>query len=141
MNNLRNRSSVLFVAAAIFFSLVSLANAQNRNDRDIRDAVRSLNSRLDDFEQTARFQMQSSSQNSSDVSDLMAEIRNLRDRVRDFQQNYDRKRENRDDINRIVDSARSINAFLQRESQNRRVQDDWTAVRRQIDRLGTNYGV
>jgi len=141
MKTVRNRYLVLFVVFTVLFGLTGLTTAQNRSDRDIRDAMRSLNSKLDDFEQNARYQMQSSSASSSDVSDLMDAVRNVRDRTREFQANYDRRRENRDDVNRIVDAARSIDEFLRRNPQNRRVEDDWAAVRRQIERLGANYGV
>ncbi len=125
----------------MLLGLAGMADAQRRNDREIRDALRSLSSKIDDFEQNARYQMQSSSVNNGLISELSDDVRALRDRVREFQDNYDRRRENRDDVNQIVDAARRVNAFLRSNPQNRRVEDDWTAVRRQIDRLGANYGV
>lgn len=121
--------------------LVGLADAQRRNDRDIRDAVRSLNSKIEDFEANLRYQMQSSSVNSSKISYVSDDIRSLRDSVRRFEENLDRKRENREDVNRIIVAARRIDQFLKTERQNRRVEDDWTGARRQIDRLGANYGI
>jgi hypothetical protein len=136
-----NKISLLLVVGTMLLGVVGLANAQHRNDRDIRDSIRSLNSKLDDFEQDARYQMQSSSANNTEISDLMADVRTVRDRVRIFQENYDRRRENRDDVNQIVDAARHVDEFLQSNPQNRRVQDDWVSVRRQIDRLGANYGI
>lgn len=129
------------MAITLVFGLASFADAQRRSDRDIRDAVRSLNSKIEDFETNLRFQMQSSSANTGDIAGASDEIRALRDSVRRFQDNYDRRRENRDDVNEIVDAARRVDQFLQLNPQNRRVQDDWTGVRRQIDRLGMNYGV
>ncbi len=134
---------VLHIAAALIlvFGVTSVVDAQKRNDRDIRDAVRSLNSKLDDFESTLRYQMRSSSAPNTQIALVTDEIRALRDNVRLFQDNYDRKRENRDDVNNIVDTARTVNNFLQANPQNMRVQDSWTAVRTQIDRLGANYGV
>jgi septal ring factor EnvC (AmiA/AmiB activator) len=76
--------------------LAGIAEAQKRNDKDIRDAVRSLDSKIDDFESNLRYQMQSSSQNNGQIADAGDEIRDLRDSVQHFQDNYDRKRENRD---------------------------------------------
>lgn len=131
------------MAVAMLFGVAALANAQTqrRNDRDIRDALRSLNSKLDDFEQDARYQMQSSSAGNGQIAGLSDNVRGLRDSIQQFQENYDRRRENRDDVNKIVDGARQVNSFLQTNPQNRRVQDDWAAVQHQIERLGANYGV
>lgn len=141
MNKIKRTFSLSLVVVSMLFGITALANAQRRNDRDIRDALRSLNSRLDDFEQDARYQMQSSSTDRGQVNALLDGVRGVRDSVQDFQENYDRRRENRDDVNRIVDAARHVNDFLSTNPQNRRVEDDWNAVRRQIERLGSNYGI
>lgn len=125
----------------MIFGVAGVADAQRRNDRDIRDAVRSLNSKIEDFEMNLRYQMQSSSANNSHLSDVMDDIRELRDSVRRFQDNFDRRRENRDDARAIFETGRRVDEFLQRYPQNRRVEDDWAGVRKQIDRLSANYGV
>ncbi len=127
--------------AAFIFGTAGLADAQKRNDREVRDAVRSLNSKLDDFEYNLRDQMRSSSANNGRVSDISDEIRDMRDNVLHFQDNFDRKRENRDDVKPIVDSARRIDEFLRTNPQNGRVNDDWNGVRKQLDRLAANYGL
>ena len=141
MNRIRNTVSLSLVVMSMLFGIAGLADAQRRNDRDIRDSLRSLNSKIDDFEQTVRYQMQSSSSNNGDIAAISDIIRTLRDSVREFQDNYDRRRENRDDVNKIVDAARRVNEAFQANPQNRRVEDVWTGVRRQIDRLGANYGI
>jgi len=125
----------------MMIGLTGLADAQRRNDRDIRDAVRSLNSKIEDFELNLRDQLQSSSTDNGRVASVSEDIRELRDTVRRFQDNFDGRRENRDDVKDIVAAARRVDQFVLNTSQNRRVQDDWTGVRKQIDRLGTNYGV
>lgn len=139
----RVRDSVLLtlVAVTLVFSSAGLAAAQKRNDRDIRDAVRSLDSKIEDYEANLRYQMQSTSSANTQLSRATDDIRVLRDSIRDFQDNYDRRRDNRDDVNKIVDSAKRIDDFLQTNPQNRRVMDDWGGVRKQIDRLASNYGV
>jgi len=141
MNRIKNTFSLSLLVVSMIAGMAGLADAQRRNDRDIRDAVRSLNSKIEDFETNLRYQMQSSSQNNGQMSYVSDDIRALRDSVRQFQDNYDRRRENRDDVNNIVDAARRVDEFLQTNSQNRRVEDDWTGVRKQIERLGANYGV
>lgn len=121
--------------------LVGAASAQKRNDKDIRDAVRSLNSKIDDFEYNLRYQMQSSSSANTDISAVSDDIRGLRDSVRLFQDSYDKRRENRDDVSKIVNSARRVDTFMLTNPQNRRVQDEWDGVKAQIDRLSVNYGL
>lgn len=126
---------------SLVLGLSGLAVAQKRDDRDIRDAVRSLNSKIEDFETNLRYQMQSSSANSGQLSDVSADIRSLRNSIQQFQDLYDRKRENRDDVSAIVGAARRIDEFVRSSRQNQRVEDDWAGVRKQIDRLGANYGL
>ena len=141
MNRFRNSMTAFTMIAAFIFGTAGLADAQKRNDREVRDAVRSLNSKLDDFEYNLRDQMRSSSANNGQVTDISDELRDMRDNVLHFQDNFDRKRENRDDVKPIVDSARRINEFLRTNPQNRRVNDDWNGVRKQLDRLAANYGL
>jgi hypothetical protein len=140
------RETKKFVAAMAFLvafvlGTAGIADAQRRDEREIRDAVRALASKLDDFESNLRYQMQSSSANTRNLSDAQGRIRGVRDAIRRFQENFDRKRENRDDVTAIAAAARQIEDFLESYPQNRRVEDDWRAARAQIDRLGSNYGV
>jgi len=141
MNRYRQAATSIALIAAFVFSGVLSVAAQRQNTREVRDAIRSLNSKLEDFEYNIRFQMQSSSASSERVSDVTDDVRIVRESVRNFEDNLDRKRENRDDVNRIIDAAKRIDQFLKEYPQNRRVEDDWQGVRSQIDRLGANYGV
>lgn len=141
MKKLTNTVVYIALFSAIILGFATTADAQKRNDRDIRDAMRSLNSKLDDFEYNLRSQMQSSSSSRDELADMEDDIRGLRDAVYDFQENYDRRRENRDDVNKIVQAAQTINSSVQNAQLNRRVEDDWKGVRAQIDRLSANYGV
>ncbi|CAN5320067.1 hypothetical protein BH10ACI2_BH10ACI2_07450 [soil metagenome] len=141
MKRIKKTFTYSMVFVSIVFGMIGIADAQKRSDRDIWDAVRSLNSKIDDFETNFRYQMQSSSSNNGQLSAVADDVRSLRDSVKTFQDYYDKKRENRDDITGIVDAARRIDAFLQSSPQNRRVQDDWDGVHKQIDRLASKYGV
>ncbi len=141
MNNYRNLFTGIAMLAAFVMGTAGFAEAQKRNDKEVRDAVRSLNSKLDDFESNLHYQMQSSSVNNGRVSDITDAVRTMRDNLWHFQDNFDRKRENADDVRAIIDSARPISDFLRANPQNRGVEDDWTAIQRQLDRLAANYGV
>jgi len=141
MKTFRKMTVSTLVAVAFLLGVVGTADAQRRNDRDIRDAVRSLNSKIEDFELNLRYQMQSSSANVDQMADAQDNIRDLRDNVSRFQDNFDRRRDNRDDVTAIVEAARKIDLIVKASLASRRVTDDWAGVRKQIDRLGTNYGV
>ena len=141
MNSSRYMFLAIAVAIAFLIPLAGDMQAQRRDDRQIRDAMRALNSRLDDFEMNLRYQLRSGSVNTRDVDDVNMRIRELRDEIARFQANYDRRRENRTDVQQIVAAARRVNEFMKLSPQNRTVEDAWAGTRAQIDRLSANYGV
>lgn len=141
MRKTRNFAAAFAMIAAFVLGTAGLAEAQRRDDRDIQDAIWTINSKLDDFERNLRYQMQSSSTSSRNLSDATDRIRGVRDAMRRFRDNYDRRRENRNDVNDIVAAAQRVDNFMLSYPQNRQVEDDWKATRTQIDRLGKNYGV
>ncbi len=132
---------MVLALAAIVFAGVGSAEAQRGNERDVRDALRSVNSSIDDLDYDLREHMRSSSAASVDVGLASDNMRELRDAVESFEHNLDRRRENRDDVNRIVWAARTMGNFLSRYSTDRRIDQDWNELKEQIDRLSANYGV
>ncbi len=138
MKNARSLFASLIVLATVFTVGVS---AQNRNERDVRDALRSLTTSLDNFEYDLRYQMQSSSANSGDIQNAQDDIRDLKDDIRQFQDNFDRRRENRSDVENIVSSARNIHDMVISSGMNRRVTEGWDKVRQQIERIASNYQI
>ena len=129
------------MVVSVICGIVVGAEAQKRNDREIRDAVRSLGSKIDDFESNLRYQMQSGSAESDQLSAVSDDIRSLRDAVRTFQNNYDGHRENREDVNAIIGAAKRVDQFMQTNQQIRIIEDNWREVHGQIDRLAANYGI
>ena len=140
MSRFRNVLSVLTVIVSLLGGMAGQAEAQRRNERDIRDIVRSLNSRVDDFRYTLDFQLKSSSAGRRDSSAVMAGLQELQQKINAFQTNLDQNRENRDDVSEIIDSAKVVDQFLISNPQNRRITDDWNSVHKLIDRLAANYG-
>ena len=135
----------LFAAVAIFASIVfataGVADAQRRNERQIRDLVRSLNAQIDDFQYGLDQQMRSSSARTPDVETVHDNIRNLQTKVDDFEENLNDRRENRDDVRAIIDAAREVDIFLSQNPQSRRIEQNWQGVRTTINSLASNYGV
>ncbi len=141
MRIVKNAFSLSLVVFSLVLASASFVDAQKRNEKDVRDSLRSLSSNLDNFEYDLRYQMQSSSANSGQVSGVSDDVRNLKDDISQFQGNFDQRRENRNDVDQIINSARRIDDFVKTSGLNRRVTDDWLAVKKQIERLGNNYGV
>ena len=132
------------VIAAIGFVILILAGAvfsQRPNEREVRDIVRSLNSKIDDFRSGVTFQMRSSSAGRDEIDAITADIRAFQDSLKVFEDNLDRRRENRDDVDDLLSAAYQINSFIESSSQNRTVTSDWDAVRDLLDKLAGNYGM
>lgn len=136
-----NRLSLLSLFAFLLFGSAATADAQRRNERETRDTLRSLNSKIDDFAFALDARLRSSSVNRGSRSDAVNSIDRLREAVKTFGDNLDRKRENRTDINGIVAAAQDVSAYLDANPQNRRIGSTWDEVRGLIDRLAGSYGV
>ena len=135
----------LFTLASVGLFLMgsaASADAQNRNERQVRELVRTLNAQVDDFQYGLDYELKNNSAggrvNSGDVN---RSLRNLQDKVSAFDDNFIAKRENRDDVDEIVSAARDVEGALATINLNRRLQNDWADVKRSIDSLGSNYGV
>jgi hypothetical protein len=119
----------------------SLASAQSRSEKQVRDLIRSINSQVDDFQYKLDYQLTSSSADRRVADDARMGISNLQDKMSDFQQNFDRKRENRSDVNDVVTAAKDVEGFLRANPQNRSIDDSWNRIKELINQLAANYGV
>jgi len=138
--------SVFAVYTAVILALLSFAaqetNAQRaRNERDVRSIVQSLNSKIDDFRYSLQYGLRNSSTNDRDAGNLENYLSTFDGKVRDFQDNYNGRRENADDVTDILNAAKGINDFLTTNRINNTVQRDWTDIRTLLDRLASNYSV
>lgn len=141
MKRIASMFSVFAVVGMLFLGLAGQADAQRRNERETRDIVRSLNSKVDDFKYNLDYQLKSASMDSDAVGDISSDLRDLMDRIEAFETNLNAKRENRDDVTVIVRAADSVDDFLETSPQSRKLQNDWMAIRGLIDRLANSYGV
>ena len=139
----RFKNGVAAIAFVLFASLVfvSHAEAQKLNTKEIRDIVRSLNSRIADFQNRLSYQLESSSAGRRQSDQVMADLRDMQDRVRVFDQAVAMRRDNRDSINDILDSATAVDAYMNANRQYRSLENDWNGIRSQLDRLSAHYGV
>ena len=137
--------SVFAVYAAIILMLGSFVvptNAQKtRNEKEIRNTVRSLNSKVDDFRYSLSYGVKNSSVNSQDADAVENYLTTLGSKIRDFEDNFNQRRENADDVSDILNVAKGINDFVSTNRINFTVQKDWTDVRTLLDRLAANYNI
>lgn len=136
------RNVIWSVAALglLLFGVAANADAQKRNEREIRDAVRNLRAQVDDFQYGLEYELTNNSPGVN-KADADSSLRNLQDKIAAFDENFLNKRENRDDINAIIDAAKDVDGVLRSTTINRRLETDWADVKRSIDGLAANYGV
>jgi len=141
MKNVGFRFSAVLTALILSIGLFGSANAQQRNERQVRDLVRSLSSQVDSFQYSVEDDMRRSSANQQDIDQLSVSLTKLQGKISTFDENLGQRRENRQDINEIVTAANDVEGFFRRQAPNQRVQQDWSAIKNSINRLAGNYGV
>ena len=121
----------------LIFGTAGLGNAQRRNERQIRDLVRSLNAQIDDFQYGLDYQLKSTSTPRQMVDDVHQSIRNLQTKVDDLEENLNNQKDNRDDVYGIIQAAKDVDALLAANPQNQRIDTNWNAVRATINSLAS----
>ncbi|MGD9588571.1 MAG: hypothetical protein AB7Q37_04175 [Pyrinomonadaceae bacterium] len=135
------RSLIPFAAASVLlFGLVGAADAQRKNDRAVRDAVRSLNTQIDDLSYSIDFEIRNNS-GSVALGDAGRGLQNLKDKVGTFESDLNARRDNRDDINEIVTAAKDVDAAVRSARTLRSINDQWADAKRTIEKLALEYGV
>lgn len=142
MSRLR-RFAAMFVATMVVVGGFSVsADAQKtRNEREVREIVKSLNSRVDDFKYSLRFGLRTADAEPDDARDAEDNLNSMIAKIKEFERNMASRRDNGDDVAGIVESAFGVDSFLENNRINDSVDRDWSEVRVLIDRLAANYGV
>lgn len=142
MSRIRRIFSIYLAIGVVLLGAAAESQAQNRrNEREVRDIVRSLNSKVDDFQYSLNYRMQSGSADRDEAARVSRDLRGLQEKVREFQTNMDNRRENADDVRDIIEAARNIDQFLYDNRQNRKIDADWAAIKDLVERLASNYSV
>lgn len=141
MKRFRNAFASTLAIGFVLFGLAGAADAQRRNEREVRDLIRSLNAQVDDFQYGLDYDLRNNSTGRVNTADVNRSLRNLQDKVTAFDENFAARRENRDDVNDIVAAAKDVDAALAGVTLNRRLEADWAEVKKSIVSLAANYGV
>ncbi len=143
MSRFRSVFAVYMVIGLLLggFAAVETNAQRTRNEKDVRNIVRSLDSKVDDFRYSLGYGLKNSSIDDQDADAVENYLSTLDGKIRDFEENLNGRRENSDDVSDILNAANGINEFLADNKVNNTVQKDWTDVRALLDRLASNYNV
>lgn len=140
----RISNALLSFAALCMVSVAfsATASAQTRNQREVRDLVRSLTAQVDDFQYGLEYEMKNNSAaGRTRAVELDRSLSNLQDKVTAFDENFRARRENATDVNEIITAATDVEGGLATIRLNRRLETDWDDLKKTISSLGANYGV
>jgi hypothetical protein len=127
--------------AFILFAFASFTTAQRTNSKEVRDIIRSVNLKLVDFENRLSYQLESSSTDRGTRDAVAGDVRDLQARLRGLDQDIVSRRDNRDTVNDVLDVASNVDGFMRNNRQYRGLDNDWSAIRGQLDRIASNYGI
>lgn len=142
MNRFRGVFSVYLVIGLMIFGLVANANGQDRrNQREVRNTLRDLNSKIDDFRFELDNEFRRISVNRNEQNEINNNIEDLENNISKFEGKLQRRRESANDVERILDAAKIVNDFVIRQRFSGKTAGYWTNVRGLLDRLASNYNV
>ena len=132
----------LAIGLLIFGCLIEASGQTMRNERDVRNILRSVHSKIDDFRYSVRGEFNRNSTNRNAEDEINDGLKNLEDSLRSFDDRFQSRRENGEDVTDILRSAKYINDSLDiNRINNNRIQNNWTEIRGLLDRLASNYAV
>lgn len=140
MRVFRSRSLTLFAVIAIVAGVVGSAAAQRQSMKQTRDLVRSLLSQVDNFGYTLNNELRGDPSEQS-LEDASNALQGLQEQLDAFQQNLEARRENRDDVNQVIEAARSVDTALSTGQQNQRIRQEWEAIKTNVAELSGGYGI
>ncbi|MDQ3063647.1 MAG: hypothetical protein M3R14_12445, partial [Acidobacteriota bacterium] len=79
--------------------------------------------------------------NRNEQNEINNNLRDLENNISKFEGKFGRRRESADDVSSILDAAKNINDFVNRQQFSRKSEGDWVNVRGLLDSLASNYNV
>ena len=143
MNRHRNVFSAILTFGLIFFASLAQVSAQRTqvNEREVRNVLRQLTVKLDDFQYNLDYELRQNQTNQTDEEDLRNSLDELQTGVNNFQNKFTRRRDSQQDVSQLLASAETVTENLSRLRVSQKLQRDWTSTRQLLDQLANNYGV
>ncbi|HEV8160312.1 MAG TPA: hypothetical protein VGP58_14860 [Pyrinomonadaceae bacterium] len=134
-------SSYLMIGLMIF-GFAAQADAQAiRNERNVRDITRNLNSKIDDFKFSIDNELSRNSISREEETDINNNLRDFETSLDKFEDKFQRRRENADDVRDVLSAAKMVNDFLISKRLAATTERDWASIRTLLERLASNYQV
>lgn len=144
MKRFRNALFAIVGLSLTFAGAAASADAQDSaKDRQVSLLVRTLVAQVDDFQYGLNYELKNNPPAGAPVNaaDVNRSLRNLQAKVSAFDENFARKRDNRDDVGFIITAARDVDAALATIQLDQRLQNDWAELKRSVDSLAVHYGI
>ncbi len=140
------RFKVVFSSYLMFglmiFGFAAQADAQGiRNERNVRDITRSLNSKIDDFKFNLDNELSRNSISRDEETEINNNLRDFETSLDKFEDKFQRRRENAEDVRDVLSAAKSVNDFLISKRLAATAEKDWASIRSLLERLASNYQV
>ncbi|MGI8787760.1 MAG: hypothetical protein ACR2HG_08380 [Pyrinomonadaceae bacterium] len=137
-----NRFRGLFSIGLMIGLMIFAADAQGiRNERNVRDILRSLHSKADDFRYSLNNELDKNSVSRRDEDEIADDFRRFEDSLNRFDDKFQKRRENADDVTNLLSAAKTVNDFFKARQFGAMPQRDWKDVRVLLDRLASNYQI
>jgi hypothetical protein len=144
MKRFRNALFAIVGLSLTFAGAAASADAQtSAKDRQVSLLVRTLVAQVDDFQYGLNYELKNNPAAGASVNagDVNRALRNLQAKVSEFDENFARKRDNRDDVGFIITAARDVDGALATIQLDQRLQNDWAEVKKSVDSLAVHYGI
>jgi hypothetical protein len=124
------------------FGFAAEANAQGiRNERSVRDILRNLNSKVDDLKYTLENEFNRNSVSRDEEIEVNEILRNFETSLNQFEDKFQRRRENARDVSTVIAAAKTINTAFSGRRFGVPIEKEWTNIRGLLERLASNYQV
>lgn len=145
MYRIRQAMSVVMVAALVGVSFIT-TSAQTRpyrlTDRQVEQILRRVETSADGFRSSLDAGLDRSRLDGTRREDNINEfVRNFEDATDRLRERFDSRNSAAGDVETVLDSATRIDRFLRRNTLNARVNNDWSALRANLDALANAYNV
>ena len=138
-------ASVLCVCAAL---LVSTANAQvvgqpyRLNDKDVEKIIRRIEQQSDRFRASVDKSLDKSRFNGSNrEDDINSFIKDFYEQTKHLRARFDKHHSATGDVEAVLDRAARIDDFMSRNRLSSKAQEDWSALKSNLDELAAAYNV
>jgi hypothetical protein len=130
-----------FATVLLGILLVAGNAAAQYGNPDVRDLVRSIQSRTDTLSRTLQNASERSNINSYNLNELNRLINDFRSATDQIDRRYNSRRPSAADIRVVMDRATLIDNFLQNNRLGSGVRRDWLALRGDLDQLASAYSL